>query len=68
MMHEGVALNLNVALQRLNVVVQQLLPQRRGQVGLGVIQERCNVIMQRAFASALVVQKEWLLLKQHHIA
>ena len=44
--------------QSIQIVIEQLLAQLRRQVGLGVEQQRRDVILQRAFAPALVVEKE----------
>src|SRR5262249_54954402 len=56
------------ARQPLQIVVQQVLAQRRRQIGLGVIKKGSDVIMQRSFASPLVVEKEWLAFAQHYVA
>ena len=38
-------------------MIEQLLPQLRRQIGLGVEEQRGDVVLQRAAASALVVEK-----------
>ena len=53
---------------RIEVVIEQLLAQFRRQIGLRVIQKRSNVILQRAFAAALIIQKEWMAVAQHDVA
>src|SRR5208337_152073 len=51
--------------QAVEIMIEQLLAQVRGQVGLGVVQKRSDIVLQRAFASALIVQKKWLVLVQN---
>ena len=68
MMHEGVALKADHAAQRVSVMIQQLLSQCRRQVRLGVIEQGSNVIVQSAFASALIVEEKGLAIEQHHVA
>ena len=53
---------------RVEIVIEQLLAQLGRQIGLGVVQERSDVVLQRAFAAALVVQKKWLAVVQHDVA
>src|ERR1017187_49162 len=45
-----------------------MLAQRGRQVGLGVVEQGSNIVVQRAFAPTLIVQKEWLAVAQHHVA
>jgi len=49
-------------------VVEQLLAQLRRQVGLAVEEQGGDVVMQRAFAAALVVEEVWLAVDEHHVA
>src|SRR6202140_5867574 len=49
-------------------MIQQLLPQLRRKIGLGVVQKRGNVVLQRPLAPALVVEEKRLALAQHDIA
>ena len=67
-MHEGFALEIEEAAQRIEIVVEQLLAQFRRQVGLGVVEKRGDVVLQRAFASALVVDEIGLAVAQHDVA
>src|ERR1019366_2598405 len=67
-LHEHVAVQLEVAGKLDEIMVEQLLAQLRRQVGFSVIQERGNVILQRAFAASLVVEEKWLAVAQHDIA
>jgi hypothetical protein len=40
------------------IVVEQLLAQSRRQIGFAVVEQRRDVVVQRAFAAALVVEKK----------
>src|SRR5437764_10363138 len=66
--HEGGAVKLDVVGQTVKIMIEQLLAQLRRQVGLGVIQNGSNVVLQRSLASALIVQKEWPVIAQHDVA
>src|SRR6185437_13040462 len=46
----------------------QLLPQCGRQIGLAVKEQRSNVILQRAPAPALVIEKPWLSAAKHDVA
>src|ERR1039457_4655136 len=41
-------------------MIEQLLAQLRGQVGFGIVQKRSDIVLQRAFAAALIVEKKRL--------
>src|SRR5436305_2897001 len=49
-------------------MIEQLLAQLRRQIGLGVIQNRSNIVLQRSSASALIVQKKRPVVAQHDVA
>ena len=66
--HECFAIQFNKSPKPFEIMMQQLLAQRRRQVGLGVVQKRGDVVLQRAFASALVIQEKRLPVAQHHVA
>src|SRR5262249_21766485 len=68
MLHEGRAIKLNKLADSVEVMIKQLLAQSWLKIGLGIVQQRGNVILQRAFASALVIQKERAAVAQHHVA
>jgi len=57
-LHERFALQLDEAGKPIDVMVEQLLAQFRRQIGLGIIQKRSDVILQRAFAAALIIQEK----------
>ena len=50
------------------IVIEQLPAQLRRQIGLGVVKKRSNVVLQRAFAAALVIQKKGPAIAQHDVA
>ena len=68
MLHERVAFEVDEAAKAVEIVVEQFLAQLRRQIGLAIVEERGDVVLQRAFAAALVVKKKWLPVAQHHIA
>src|ERR1700726_1921144 len=49
-------------------MIQQLLPQLRWKIGLGVVEKGGNVVLQRPLAPALIVEEKRLSLAQHDIA
>ena len=54
--------------EAVEIVVEQFLAQLRRQIGLAIVEQRSDVVLQRAFAAALVVEKIRLPAAQHHIA
>ena len=60
MAHELFLRQLDELRERRQVALQQMLAQRGRQVGLGVIEQGGNIVVQRAFAPTLIVQKERL--------
>ena len=67
-LHERFTLDLDEAGKRVEIVIEQLLAQFRRQIGFGVVQERSDVVLQRAFAAALVVEEKWLAVAPHDVA
>src|SRR5882762_1997266 len=67
-LHEHFVAKFNEAGKRVQIVIEQLLTQLWRQVGLGVVQERSDVILQGAFAAALIVQEKWQAVAQHNVA
>src|SRR5260221_13061785 len=59
-LHEHGAIEIEETSQAIEIVIEQLLAQLGGQIGLGIIQKRRNIILQRAFSAALVVQEKRL--------
>ena len=54
--------------KRFQIMIEQLLPQFRRQIGLRVVEKRRDVVLQCAFASALIVQEVRLPVAQHDVA
>ena len=54
--------------QPLDVEIKQLLAQLRRQISLGVVEKGSNVVLQRALAAALIIQKKRLPVSQHDVA
>src|SRR5882762_7943745 len=65
MLHEGGAIELEEAGEAVEIMIEQLLAQIGRQVGLGIVQKRSNIVLQRAFAAALIVQEKWLVFVQN---
>src|SRR5947209_936861 len=67
MLQKNVTLQIAVTSEGLQIMIQQVLPQARRQIGLRVKQQRGNIILERAFAAALIIQEERLTIPQHDI-
>ena len=50
------------------IMIEQLLAQCGRQVGLGVVEKRSDVVLQRAFAAALIIEEKRLAVAQHDVA
>ena len=68
MLQERFAREINVAAENIEVMIEQLLSQFRWKIGLGVIQKRSDVVLERALASALIIQKVRLAVSEHNVA
>src|ERR1019366_450617 len=55
-LHERVALDVYETAEAVEIVIEQFLAQLGWQISLAIIEQRRNVVMQRAFAAALVVK------------
>src|SRR5271165_414151 len=67
-LQEHLARHWTVRRQAVEVVIEQLLAERGRQVRLGVEEQGSDVVLQRAFAAALVVQEKWRAVAQHDVA
>src|SRR5260370_1663984 len=67
-LHECRAIKLDEAGKPVEIVIEELLAEFGGQVGLGIVQERSDVILQSAFAAALVIHKKGIAVAQHALA
>ena len=52
----------------IEIMIEKLLAEVGGQIGFGVEQKRGDVILESAFAAALVVHEEWIAFAQHDVA
>ena len=68
MLHEGFGLEIDEVAQGLEVVIEKLLAEVRGQVSLRVIEKRGDIVLQRALAAALIVEEVRLAAGQHDVA
>src|SRR5438876_8507366 len=67
-LHESIAIERDEAGERVEIVIKQLLAQRRRQVSFGVLEERSDVVLERAFAASLVIHEERITVAQHNVA
>src|SRR5712664_4311035 len=67
-LHECRAIQLDETGKPVEIVIEELLAEFGGQVGLGIVQERSDVILQSAFAAALVIHKKGIAVAQHDVA
>ena len=67
-LHESFAVEIDEAGEAVEIMVEKLLAQRRRQVGLAVVEQRRDVVLQRALAPALVIEEKRLPVAQHHVA
>src|SRR5713101_228379 len=65
---ESFAIERDEAGKAVEIVIEELLAQIGREVGLGVVQERSDVILESAFAAALVVDKKGITVAQHDVA
>src|SRR5260370_15858399 len=65
---ERLAVKLYVMTKRVEIVIEQILAHFRWQISLGIKQQRRNVILQRAFARALVINEKRLAVTQQNVA
>ena len=68
MAQERFAINGDEAGERAKIIVEELLAEAGREVGLGVEEKRGEVVLQSAFAAALVVDEEGLAVSQHDVA
>ena len=67
-LHEPAAIEIEEPAQTVEIMIEQLLAQLGRQIGLGIVQKRSNIVLQRAFAAALIVQEKWLVYVQKFCA
>src|SRR5258706_9932114 len=65
---ESFAIEGDEAGKAVKIVIEELLAQIGREVGLGVVQERSDVVLQSAFAATLVVDEKRIAVAQHDVA
>ena len=65
---EGFAIEGDETAQRVKIMIEKLLAEVGWEIGLGVIQERGNVILQSAFAATLIVDEIRIAVAQKDVA
>src|SRR5258708_1083396 len=65
---EGLGIEGDETGKTVEIVIEELLAQIGREVGLGVVQERSDVVLQSAFAAALIVDKKGIAIAQHDVA
>src|SRR6266446_1747795 len=65
---ESFAIERDEAGKPVEIMIEELLAQIGREVGFGVVQERSDVILQSAFAAALVVDEKGIAVAQHDVA
>src|SRR6266404_234509 len=68
MPQERLAVKFYVMTKRVEIMIEQVLAHVRRQISLGVKQQRRNVILQRAFAPALVINEKRFAVTQQDVA
>src|SRR5580693_2440747 len=67
-LEEGFAIELDETGEAVEIVIEKLLAKFGGQVGFGVVEERGDVVLQSAFAAALIVDKKRIAVAEHDVA
>src|SRR5882724_7311520 len=65
---ESFAVYLDKAGKAVEIVIEELLTELGRQVGLGIVQERGDVVLQSTFASALIIHKKGIAVAQQDVA
>jgi hypothetical protein len=64
---EGFAIDRNEFFERAKIVVEKLLAKFGRKIGFGVVEERSDVVLQSAFAAALVIDEVGLAVAEHDV-
>jgi hypothetical protein len=67
-LEKGVAVDVGVLRDAVEIVIEKLLAKLRREIGFCVEEERSEIVLKRAFATALIVKKMGLALLQHNVA
>ena len=65
---EGIAVDVNKFFQGTEIIVEELLAEIGREVGFGVVEERGDVVLEGAFATALVVDEIRLAVAEEDVA
>src|SRR5216683_1467373 len=65
---EGFAVELDEAGKPVQIMIEELLAEFRGQVGFGVVEERGDVVLESALAAALVIDEVGIAVAKHDVA
>ena len=68
MLEEGFAVDVDVMGERIEIVIEELLAEFGWEIGLGVVEERGDVVLEGAFAAALVIDEIGLAVAEHDVA
>jgi hypothetical protein len=67
-LEKGFAIELDKTGEAVEIVIEELLAKFGGQVGFGVVEKRGDVILQGAFAAALIVDEKGIAVAEHDVA
>jgi len=65
--HEGFTVDGDEIAEAVKIVVQQFLAKLGRQIGLAVVEQRRDVVLQRALATTLVVEEKRLAVAEHYV-
>jgi hypothetical protein len=68
MADEGFAIDGDKFFERAKIIVEELLAEVGREIGFGVVEERGDVVLQGAFAAALVIHEVGLAIAEHNVA
>jgi hypothetical protein len=68
MADEGFAVDGDKFFEGAKIIVEKLLAELGGKISFGVVEERGDIVLQGAFAAALVVDEVWLAVAKHDVA
>jgi hypothetical protein len=68
MAEEGFAVERDEAGETVEIVIEELLAEFGGEIGLGVVEERGDVVLESALAAALIVDEEGIAVAEENVA
>ena len=66
--HEFSAIEIDVAGEFVEIVIEELLPKFGWKIGFGVVEERGDIVLKSAFAATLIVDEIRLAIAEHDVA